>query len=102
MFYMDTEKLKDGSAIINLANETTSSGYLYAVSKPVAVMISEMAENDLGDLIPCQSPGVTEASEAQDIASSICSAAIESGLEEDNVWCDFIDIDTKWFNSGWK
>ena len=100
MLYAETSGFKDGSVLIQLANETTASGYLFATSKPVADLLSSLSEAELGENMPAQSPR-SLSDEAKEMAETVCQLALDGGIAPDDVWCEHVPLETHWFESGW-
>lgn len=99
MMYVNTDKFKEGSALVMLANETTATGYLYAMPESIAKMLTETDEAVLGKLMPSQAVETLD-DEAMEIADTVCEIARTNGIDGE-IWCEHVPIETKWFESGW-
>lgn len=87
--------------IITMNNETTATGYHYAVSDALLEILSQMNEAEISNYMPPQAVPVDSTREVEDYLRGLKKIAITYGLGGNEVRVMAVDIPIFWFDSGW-
>lgn len=87
--------------IIEMSNETTATGYYYAVSDALFAVLDQASEEEISKFMPAQAVPVDTDKEEGDYLYGLKKLAIANGLSGNDVRVMPVDIPNFWFDSGW-
>ena len=89
----------EGKELVELLNETTASGYVYAISPKMKALLDKIGDEKLGEAMPEQQPANHQ--EREQIAQALSELGKANGLDGEDIEIEIVKIPAYWFESGW-